>query len=201
MLVVSTSGRGAQGQRFSNRFLLTRDTLPTRRHWFETVFNYGDVFDSTPQGRLVMSQDFVCQNWGGTTDIQWVKTNHPTMHRQTPQQGTVLLKTLRELRLQNPAFKRGLREGSQGALQEQEEESDSSDEMFPTIPSGSQFRKTQGRGVTEWLMERININVCLKAGNRLKGQINGNLSFAVFNRVIQICPKYWYDISLEVLSL
>lgn len=43
---------------------------------------------------------------------------------------------------------------SEGVLQEQEKETDRADEMFSTIPAGSQSRKKQDRGITNRITDR-----------------------------------------------
>lgn len=158
-------GEGPRGRSFQTASLLTRDTPPTRRHCFEAVQLRVILL---PRDIWWCLRIFFCQNWGGTTGIQWVKTKHPTMHRTNYATRNCPAQNIKSTEVAKSCFQErpgGGKPGSCPLLKEHfknRRKKMTADETFPTIPSGSQSRKTRGRGVTEWLMEGINKNVCLK---------------------------------------
>lgn len=82
---------------------------------------------------------------------------------------------------------------SEGVLQEWEEETDSSDEIFSTIPSGSQCRKIQDRGITDRMTDRTDQRKCLKQKTGQDVRLNVSLSFALFTTeliplLVSVCP-------------
>lgn len=120
--------------------------------WPETHPQLGDTLwtrgDSAPQGHVVGSEGiFYCQNWGGTTGIQWVKTKHPAKHRTNPATRNCPAQNPEhwgcEILLSREAWGREGRElpASEGARQEQEEEKGSSEECSPQFPRGLRLGK------------------------------------------------------------